>query len=81
MIHRRYKAASLCEVGVIVSRPARLVGLLLSFHTPPSTSGYSCEPGLDGLRGLGSDGMGWRLENRAVAHLTTFSHTAYNVSG
>jgi hypothetical protein len=63
MIHRRYKAASLREVGVIVSRPARLVGLLLSSHTPPSKSGYSCEPGLDGLRGLGSDGVGggWRI--------------------
>jgi len=36
MIHRRYKAAPLREIGVIVSRPARLVGLLLSSHTPPS---------------------------------------------
>jgi len=39
MIHRRYKAAPLREIGVIVSRPARLVGLLLSSHTPPSKSG------------------------------------------
>jgi hypothetical protein len=36
MIYRRYKAAPLREIGVIVSRPARLVGLLLSSHTPPS---------------------------------------------
>jgi len=36
MIHRRYNAAPLRETGVIVSQPARLVGLLLCLHTPPS---------------------------------------------
>jgi len=34
MIHRRYKAVPLREIGVIVSRPARLVDLAsLSSHT------------------------------------------------
>jgi len=36
MIHRRYIAVPLREIGVIVSRPARLHGLLLSSLTPPS---------------------------------------------
>jgi len=36
VIHRRYKAAPLREIGVIVSRPARIVGILLSSLTPPS---------------------------------------------
>ncbi len=36
MVYRRHKTASLREIGVIVSRPARLDGLLLSSHTPPS---------------------------------------------
>jgi len=36
MIHRRYKAVPLREIGVIVSRPARIDGILLFSLTPPS---------------------------------------------
>lgn len=81
MIYRRHKTASLREIGVIVSRPARLEDLLLSSHTPPSNQDTPASRDLMDYGDWEGDGMGKGLENRAVAHLTTFSHTAYNVFG
>jgi len=58
MIHRRYKAASLREIGVIVSRPARLHGLLLSPHTPPSNRDTPASRDLMDYEEWGWDGIG-----------------------
>jgi len=48
--------------------------------SPTSNRRYSCESGIDGLFGNGGVGVfgGWR--KGAVAHLTIFSHTAYQSS-
>jgi len=58
MIHRRYKAAPLREIGVIVSRPARIDGLLLSSHTPPSNRDTPASQDLMDYGGIGGDGVG-----------------------
>jgi hypothetical protein len=58
MIYRRHKTASLREIGVIVSRPARLDGLLLSSHTPPSNQDTPASRDLMDYGDWEGDGMG-----------------------
>jgi len=80
MIIQTIQNRSRCAIhGVIVSRPA------LSFGNPTSStytltntnSECSCESGVEAYFEKGVNGNLWGLEDRAVAHLTIFSHIAY----